>query len=258
MSVWKLIRLTVLLGALFLALQSTVWKSWQLSHWQRPVWVNVHLLNGDGEASTQHYMESLTNTDFADIETFLNEQAADYGLPLDQPIHLALDSQVQVLPPPQPEPGASALAIMWWSLELRWWHWWRVENREHSDVDLFLVLYGPENLQRPQHAFGIEKLWMGVVYGYASKTLGEVNNVILAHELLHNFGATDKYDPQTLYPAYPGGFAHPEQQPLLPQRQAELMAGRIPLTPQQAEIPDDLSQVVIGKTTAEEIGWLAP
>ena len=37
----------------------------------------------------------------------------------------------------------------------------------------------------------------------------EENNVIVAHEILHTFGATDKYDPATTQPRYPDGYAEP-------------------------------------------------
>lgn len=79
--------------------------------------------------------------------------------------------------------------------------------------------------------------------------------MVLAHELLHTLGATDKYAPSTNAPLYPDGYAAPEARPLLPQTKAELMAGRIPVEEQRAEIPESLSQVVIGMATSREIGW---
>jgi hypothetical protein len=36
------------------------------------------------------------------------------------------------------------------------------------------------------------------------------------------------------------------------------MAGRIPLGNDHAEIPESLRQVVIGTSTAREIGWTSP
>jgi len=43
---------------------------------------------------------------------------------------------------------------------------------------------------------------------------------------------------------------------LFPQEQAELMAGRIPLSESRAEQPESLRQVVIGTLTAREINWI--
>jgi hypothetical protein len=82
------------------------------------------------------------------------------------------------------------------------------------------------------------------------------NLVILTHEMLHTLGATDLYDLRTTLPLYPDGYAKPKQSPRYPQTQAELMAGRIPLSETQADIPLSLRETVIGARTAREIGWL--
>jgi hypothetical protein len=77
---------------------------------------------------------------------------------------------------------------------------------------------------------------------------------VIAHELLHTLGATDKYGNDNL-PRLPDGYAEPDRQPLYPQTFAELMGGRIPVTASEAEIPESLQQVVIGPLSAAEIGW---
>ena len=78
---------------------------------------------------------------------------------------------------------------------------------------------------------------------------------MIAHELLHTLGATDKYDPNGSLPLFPDGYADPQASPLLPQKRAEIMAGRIPISDTRAEIPADMTQVVIGAQTAREINW---
>jgi hypothetical protein len=78
----------------------------------------------------------------------------------------------------------------------------------------------------------------------------------VAHELLHTLSATDKYDLSNGLPLYPIGYADPTQQPLHPQRRAELMGGRVPVHPNKAEIPRDLNQTTMSELTAREIGWL--
>jgi hypothetical protein len=82
------------------------------------------------------------------------------------------------------------------------------------------------------------------------------NLVVIAHELLHTLGATDKYDFAANAPVYPDGYAEPDAKPLHPQRKAEIMAGRIPLSETRAEMPRGMHQVVIGARTAREINWL--
>lgn len=43
--------------------------------------------------------------------------------------------------------------------------------------------------------------------------------------------------------------------PLHPQRYAELMGGRIPLSASRAEMPGRLGDTLVGPLTAHEIGW---
>jgi len=79
--------------------------------------------------------------------------------------------------------------------------------------------------------------------------------VVLAHELLHTLGATDKYEPTTGVPRAADGLGEPDREPLYPQRYGEIMAGRIALAANEAIIADDLAQMVVGPLTAREIGW---
>ncbi len=82
--------------------------------------------------------------------------------------------------------------------------------------------------------------------------------MVIAHELLHTFGASDKYDLATLQPIYPAGYAEPALRPRLPQSKAEIMGGRTPVDELNAEIPASLADTVIGAETAQEIGLLRP
>jgi len=82
------------------------------------------------------------------------------------------------------------------------------------------------------------------------------NNVVIAHEMLHTVGASDKYDVSTKLPVYPVGYADLNRVPLHPQSKAEIMAGRIPLSEQEAVMPSGLKSTMVGETTAIEIRWL--
>jgi hypothetical protein len=84
----------------------------------------------------------------------------------------------------------------------------------------------------------------------------EKNNVVLAHEILHTLGATDKYDLKTSSPLYPDGYADPEQEPLHPQEYAEIMGGRIAVSETEVAMPESLAYTVIGPKTAREIRWI--
>jgi hypothetical protein len=94
---------------------------------------------------------------------------------------------------------------------------------------------------------------IGVVHAFASRSQAAQNNVVIAHELLHTLGATDKYDPASNLPLHPEGYAEPDRRPLLPQTLAEIMAGRTPLSASEALMPDSVFDTVIGPATANEI-----
>ena len=120
---------------------------------------------------------------------------------------------------------------------------------------MYVKYYDPAENRRLGHSLGLKKGMVGVVNAFAASKYTGSNNVVIAHELLHTVGASDKYDPASNQPVYPAGFAEPERKPLYPQRKAELMAGRIPITQNKALTPKSLRSVVIGEATAVEILW---
>ena len=73
--------------------------------------------------------------------------------------------------------------------------------------------------------------------------------------MLHTLGASDKYAGLDSLPVFPIGYAEPDRDPLYPQRYAEIMGGRVPLSAHQAKIPTALRNVRIGGATALEINW---
>jgi hypothetical protein len=101
----------------------------------------------------------------------------------------------------------------------------------------------------------LQKGRIGSVNLFASNKQTEQNKVVLAHELLHAFGASDKYDLATGQPMYPAGYAYPDQQPLFPQAKAELMAGHIPTSQTQSKMPESIDETLVNEITAIEIGW---
>ena len=80
--------------------------------------------------------------------------------------------------------------------------------------------------------------------------------VVVAHELMHTLGATDKYDPATGRSLVPIGLAEPDRVPLYPQRFAEIMSRNRPLSATVEKVPDSFAQIAVGPSTAREIGWL--
>ena len=78
---------------------------------------------------------------------------------------------------------------------------------------------------------------------------------MVAHEVLHTLGATDKYDRRTGQPLVPAGLGEPELEPLFPQQFGEIMAGRIATAPDTAVMADGLDEMLVGALTGLEIGW---
>jgi hypothetical protein len=254
--VWKNVRITVLL----LVLVVVAGRAWldrvQTQSWKNTVWVGIFPLNGDGSPVAEHYIAALSQDDFASIETFFEHEAHRFGVSLDQPIHIELYPEGKQLPP-QLEQGAGLFGVAWWSLKLRWFaaHAEKVPGRTPPRIRLFVLYHDPTSLPTVPDSHGLQKGLMGVVHVFAVKEMAGRNNIVIAHELLHTFGATDKYDFGTGAPLYPLGFADPDQKPLYPQSGAEIMAGRRAISPTAAEMPLSLRAVVVGPGTADEIRW---
>lgn len=79
---------------------------------------------------------------------------------------------------------------------------------------------------------------------------------VVAHELFHLLGATDRYGPDGSA-ELPEGLGDPGLMPRFPQRRAEVMArGRV-IQPGVELPPDQLDELAVGSRTALEIGWLS-
>jgi hypothetical protein len=139
---------------------------------------------------------------------------------------------------------------------MRYWAW-RVDAPPGPapDIKLFVLYHDPAISPELPHSLGLQKGLLGIVHVFADADMRGSNDTVLAHELLHTLGATDKYDLRTNQPIHPDGYAEPDRQPLHPQSWAELMAGRIPVSSTEATAPESLQQVLIGEKTASEIGW---
>lgn len=255
---FRTIRRTLLL-VLLVVVAVGAWRAKQrIAEWRYPVRVVVYPIVGDDSAVSRKYVRGLGDEDFEFIETYVNEEAARYEVQPEfgSPLDITLGPQVTELPPPPPTSG-NILEIMWWSLRLRYWAW-QVDTwaGPEPQVRMFVLYFDPREHEVLQHSVGMEKGGIGVVNAFATEKLAGSNNVVIAHELLHTMGATDKYDPETTLPVFPDGYADPEAEPLHPQRFAELMGGRIPLSETEARIPTSLNSTTIGEATAREINWL--
>jgi hypothetical protein len=251
---WRAIRIAILLTILAFVALGAVVDRWRTTDWDNTLWVGVFPVNGDGRASTAGYIASLSADRFAGIEEFFSQEAQAWGVPLDRPVHIELYPAVDE-PPPELAPGASLPERMLWSLQARYYSW-RVAGDQLAHIRVFVLYHDPAHTYAVPHSLGLQKGLLGIVHAYAGAAFDPTNDVVVAHELLHTLGATDKYDPATSLPLFPQGYAEPGAEPLHPQSLAEIMAGRVPLAPDEARMPASLDEVVVGEQTAREVNWL--
>jgi hypothetical protein len=256
---WRTIRVGFLLFVLAIVAWSTWYDRLSTTDWDEPLLIGVFPINPEGGSSSDAYIESLTQQDFADIAAFINEEASRHGVAIPDAARVELYPEVQETPPLN-EPGGGMLSNLWWSLEMRLYARRNSHppRRAPPQIRIFVQYHDPTFTTSVPHSAGLQKGLVGVVHAFASRDMAPANNVVITHEILHTLGATDKYDPATLAPLFPGGYADPEREPRYPQDFAEIMAGRYPVDARTFEMPTSLDEVLVGDATALEIRWIRP
>ena len=248
---WRRIRIALLLVLLFLAAGVTWVDRVRTTAWTDTLWIGIFPLNGDGRPETAEFVANVGPGDFTGIEDFFAREAHAHGVPLERPVRIDVHPGVTE-PPPRLARDANVFGRVWWSLGMRWYAW-RQAGDTIADIRVF-VLYNEPGKPVP-HSMGLQKGLVGVVYAYAADELVPTNEVVIAHEVLHTLGATDKYDPATNLPVFPQGYGDPDAEPRYPQTTAEIMAGRIALSADGAEMARSLDECVVGQETAREVNW---
>ena len=251
---FKAIRIAVLLLVLLFVSLSTYLTQARSTDWNNSLYVKVYPINADGSAASSRYIANLNEQTFAGIEEFISRETGRYGHTLDRPVRIRLGREVFDQPPSLGS-DVSRPGIMWWSLKMRWWANRATSDQDSPDPDvrIFVRYHAPSERFVLENSVGLQKGMVGIVNGYASRQQKGANNVIIAHEFLHTLGATDKYNPVDGIPMFPDGYADPGKNPLYPQRNAEIMGGRIPVSEFDAMVPKSLRYAIIGEQTAREI-----
>jgi hypothetical protein len=247
---WKRLRIAILLLILASVAVDAARAHLHATDWTDTLHVALYPINADGSTEAARAIAALDRESFADIDAFFATEAQRYGKSTLRPVHVTLQPPLKALPPPAPS-AASAFDAMLWSLKLRFWAWRQPSAVPRADVRLYALYWGADKVQVPA-SHGLRQGQIGVVHLYAQADMARGNSVVLAHELAHTLGATDKYEPATLLPLFPEGYAEPEKG--LPQSDCELMAGRTPVRADRAEQPDSLARCRIGRQSAREIG----
>ena len=250
---FRILLLLVVLATVGLA----SWRaSSRLTSWQHTVHVALYPVAADDSPDTQRYVASLNQESFEEIGEWVAAEVRRYGKTVLQPVVIRVAPPLREQPPAIPVRGG-ALDNILWSLKLRWW---ASQNDAIAGpkpmVRLYVLYHDPERTPSAPHSTGLENGQIGIIHAYASRRQHRQNAIVIAHEMLHTFGASDKYNLSTLQPIAPDGLADPERTPLYPQRQAEIMAGRVALAADRAETPPRLVDTLIGPATAREIGLL--
>jgi hypothetical protein len=255
--VWRKLRIAILLLILAIAVYSNWYDKFSTTDWDETLWIGVFPVNADDGEAGERYISSLTTQDLADIERFINGEAHRYRVGIERPVRVDLYPEVKEKPP-QHDFDGNVFATMWWSLKVRLYarrnsH---PQGRPPPQIRIFVMFHDPAFARSVPHSVGLQRGLVGVVHAFAERPMMSSNNVVIAHEMLHTLGATDKYDLATLAPLYPGGYADPEREPRFPQELTEIMAGRYALDAHTFEMPASLADVVVGEATAREIRWI--
>ena len=252
---FKRLRILILLLVLLMVALSTWQERYRSTRWREPLYVAIYPIAADESPVTLSYVAALDADRFKPIDQFFIREAARHGLNEREPVKTRLRSELHDRPP-QRAPGAGPLATAWWSLKLRYWAW-RASGHvnEPEDIRMFVLYHDPALTPQVPHSLGLTKGLIGVVYAFATPDMDGENDVVIAHELLHTVGASDKYLPGSDAPRFPDGYGDPNQVPLYPQRFAEIMAGRLMLSVNRWQQAPSLDEALIGPATALEIRW---
>lgn len=255
-SMFRKFRVVILL----LILATVALGAWRannrLTAWEHTIHVGIYPIAGDSSASTAQFIRDFNTDSVADIAEWMQEQTRNFEIAVLQPVSFQIAPRISEQPPLPPK-NPSALDAAIWSMKIRWWAW------KHDDISgpkphirLYVIFHDAQQNSQLAHSVGLGKGQIGLIHVFASRKQGRQNAVVITHELLHIFGASDKYDLSNLQPIFPQGYAEPEKTPRLPQTFAEIMAGRTPISETQAKIPASLTETVVGHETAVEIGWI--
>lgn len=253
---WRTIRIAILLGILVFVAVGTWLEQRRATSWEYTVRVGAFPVSADGSAAAAGYIAALDVAQLQPVGDFVTREAHRYGVTIDEPIEIKLYPALAAAPPAL-DADANIIGRVLWSLQLRYYRSRAVGTvaRSRPQIALFLLYHDPGIAPVLPHSVGLQRGLMGVVHLFATRSQDAQNAIVTAHELLHTLGATDKYAGSGT-PLFPDGYAEPLRVPRYPQRYAEIMAGRVPLSPDHQEMPDDLSQALVGPASAREIGWI--
>ncbi len=243
--------------------------------WDRPVTVAfIALLDqgqGESDASDARFVDRFLSRAAAPRD---NLRAVEEWMQREYTRHTGLPSpafefavrgpvRLETAPPPIPD-GHEGFWNRWGKTRAFMNYFEDLRAREDLmlgsyDVTVFIYFYDFYDKSRSAMFGHLESIAnrrsrTGVVFAPISMDLRGNTCAVIAHELCHTLGASDKYDGNQS--VHPEGFYEPNRQPLYPQEFAEIMALGIPRQPGKDELITDLDQCRVNEITASEMNWM--
>jgi hypothetical protein len=220
----------------------------------------------DSDATTLYLHDFLSTTakpgsNLRGMEEWLQAQFRHYSPGSGKAVELTIEPAVGVETPPPLLPDESdSLLSRWLKTSSFISYFERLDKdrellRSAYDTTIFLYFYSHHRLSTfaDHHSVATRRDQFGVVFVPLEVRSRGFYAALVAHELCHTFGATDKYEGERS--VYPQGYAEPSKVPRYPQSHAEIMALGIPVAPDVELRVDHLGACRVGKKTAEEMGW---
>lgn len=251
---FKFFRIAVLLYILIFVALGTWFSRAVATDWTSTLIVTIYPIAGDGAPQTLRRVDQLQASDFQPVANYFAREAARYGHSASEFMRIQLGNVVNEEPPVIPFDG-NILQRIWWGFEMRYWSY-RVTRDDKGikpAIKLFVIYHEPAGNPVLERSVGIQKGMFGIVHAFAARPYRRTNQIVMAHEILHTLGATDKYELSNGYPQWPHGFIDANDSPQYPQKVAEIMAGRLAISPTEAVMPRSLQHTRIGPLTATEI-----
>lgn len=251
---------------------------WRADHhvfaWERPINVLVVCVSDPSTDTNEDVLRgflarflstgpALENNISGASKWFADEFQRHNGRPM-APLKLTARGPIKALTPPPLPPDADAPFLDRWRMTSAFLGFFRELDRREKlvmagyDATIFVYFYGEAEARHyvGQHSIASRRDRLGVVFSAVGPRHFARCATVLAHELCHTLGASDKYDGEKS--AFPDGYAEPAKIPLYPQRKAEIMALGIPLSADTEDRVDSLLDCVVGNRTAQEMGWGKP
>ncbi len=153
---WRKLRIALLL----LVLGVVAWEYWydrlSTTDWDETLTVGICPIDDPGNPVSSAYVAGLTDADVADIERFLNEEAARYGIGIDRPVAVKLHKPVTERPPERPR-DSGPLDNMGFSLKMRSYasRNSRLSGRP-PQIRIFVRFHDPADTQSVPHSLGMQ------------------------------------------------------------------------------------------------------